>query len=91
MRAFEAFRCHDFGGEDRWLQADVKVECESPEHETIKGWAWIAIVVYPIGWTATTALLLFVERKRIMGLQQPSALSRALAFVYDEYEPTFFW
>ena len=91
LRAFEAFRCYDFGVDGRWLMADVKVACESPEHETIKGWAWLAIFLYPIGWTTTTALLLFIERKSILGRQKPTALSRALSFVYSEFEPAFFW
>ena len=91
LRAFEAFRCYDFGIDGRWLMADVKVACESAEHESIKGWAWLAILVYPVGWTATTALLLFVARKSILGLQKPTALSNALSFVYSEFEPAFFW
>ena len=91
LRAFEAFRCYDFGVDGRWLMADVRVACDSPGHESIKAWAWLAIFIYPVGWTATTACILFVARKSILGLQKPTALSNALSFVYSEFEPAFFW
>ena len=91
LRAFEAFRCFDFGVDGRWLMADVQVACDSPEHATIIGWAWLAVLLYPIGWTATTAVLLAVARKAITGKARETALSRALSFVYGEYAPEFFW
>ena len=84
LRAFEAFRCYDFGIDGRWLMADVDVQCESPEHDSIKAWAWLAIVTYPIGWTATTAVLLRAARKSIVCELPPTALSKALSFIYEE-------
>ena len=92
LRAFEAFRCYDFGAADgRWLMADVQVACESAEHYAIQLWAWVAIVVYPIGWTITTFMLLITARKAILGEQRPTGLRHALRFVFDEYEPSYFW
>ena len=91
LRAFEAFRCYDFGVDGRWLMADVEVACESPAHSWIKINAWVAIAIYPIGWTATTALLLFAARKSIAGKEPPTALSHALSFVTDEFEADMFW
>ena len=43
------------------------------------------------GWTVITALLLAMQRKPILGMRPPTALSRALTFVYAEYKPGFFW
>ena len=92
LRAFEAFRCHDFGEIDgKLLMADVRVECGSAEHDRIVAWAQFAILLYPVGWTATTALLLFAARRSIVGEQRPTALSRSLNFVFSEYENRFFW
>ena len=76
--------------------ADVRVMCESPEHDEIKSWAVAAIIFYPIGWTATTAVLLFAARKSITGYQRiehqrKTPISRALSFVHGGYEPWVFW
>ena len=92
LRAFEAFRCHDFGEVDgRWLMADVEVRCDSEEHGMIQTWAWLAIVLYPIGWTALTAVLLFAVRKSISKVRPPTPLSEALRFVYADYELWCYW
>jgi hypothetical protein len=92
-KAFEAFPCHDFGADGRWLVADVRVRCDTPEHSRIVSWAWVAICLYPIGWTVMTAVLLFKARKPIMRRDlpvpdrpKPSDLSLALAFITDDYE-----
>ena len=82
----------DFGDDGDWLVADVRVRCGSAEHAHIKALAWLAIALYPIGWTATTALLLFAARTPITSNgARPSDLSRALTFVHKEYQPLFFW
>ena len=91
-KAFEAFPCYDFGADGYWLIADVQVECYTPEHARIEMIAWLGICAYPIGWTATVALLLFVARKPISDRStKATALSQALSFVYKEYEPLYFW
>lgn len=90
-RAFEAFPCHDFGAEGRWLMADVSVQCGTHPHTHIRVCAWLAIGLYPIGWTITTALLLFTARESIQGRSKPTVLSRTLRFVYGEYRPEYFW
>jgi hypothetical protein len=86
LRAFEAFRCYDFGDDGQFLVADVEVRCNSPQHTFIKRWAWVGIFLYPVGWTAATALLLLAARRSIMGKRKRTALSHALRFVYGEYE-----
>ena len=46
------------------------VKCDSPEYSRILMWAWLAIAIYPIAWTVTTAVLLYLARKPI--ISQPS-------------------
>jgi hypothetical protein len=84
-KAFQAFPCFNFQSDGQWLEADVLVRCGSDEHERIRMWAWLAIGVYPIGWTATIALLLFLARKSITNPKLQTGLSSALSFVYSEY------
>ena len=75
--AFEAFPCYKFDDEvGRWLEADVLVECDSPEHSRILISAWLAIALYPIAWTVTIAVLLYLARKPITS--QPSDDAYAL-------------
>ena len=38
------------------------IECDSPEYSRILTWAWLAIAIYPIAWTVTTAVLLYLAR-----------------------------
>jgi len=90
-KAFQAFPCFNFQSDGQWLEADVLVRCGSDEHERIRMWAWLAISVYPIGWTATIALLLFLARKSITNPKLQTGLSSALSFVYSEYKTSFFW
>ena len=52
---------------------------------------WLAILVYPVGYLLFVASLLLAARKAIL-LKKPTRLSRALAFLYREYEKSFyFW
>jgi len=69
-KAFEAFPCYNFDEDGRWLEVDVLVKCDSPEYSRILMWAWLAIAIYPIAWTVTTAVLLYLARKPITS--QPS-------------------
>lgn len=91
VKAFEAFTCFDFGSDGRWLVADVSVQCDTPAHADIRAWAWAAIAVYPIGWTAISAALLFTARRAIIGIAPPTQLSRALNFIFKDYTPALFW
>ena len=54
--AFEAFSCFEFEDGRSWLIADLEIECHTDRHKNAKAFAWIAIVVYPIGcWLVTLA------------------------------------
>ena len=86
---FDAFSCYDFESSE-WLKADVAIQCYTSKHNDAKGLAWVAILVYPIGMIVVNSLLLFRARHAILsGNQTP--LSRAVAFLYREYEPHMFW
>ena len=87
--AFEAFSCHKFD-EGEWLKSDVAIRCGSEEHDKARLLAWIAVIVYPIGLLAVCLSLLLYCRKAIVQKRYTS-LSIAIAFLYREYEPQFFY
>ena len=93
LRAFEAFNCHEFNEDpnDSWLIVDVAVQCNTPEHERIMSTAWLAIYIYPVGWTAFTALMLWSIRKSMSGKRRPNEINLALTFVYKDYKPMYYW
>eukprot|EP00966_Prymnesium_polylepis_P207603 4808739-Prymnesium_polylepis.2 len=47
-KAFEAFSCYQFSS-DRYLKADVAIQCDTTEHDGVKQIAWVAILLYPCG------------------------------------------
>lgn len=87
--AFDAFSCYEFTGSG-FLKADVSIQCHTPEHEFVKALAWFALLLYPFGLLVITGGLLLAARKAILS-GRPTALSRATAFLHQEYEPRFFW
>ncbi len=93
--AFEAFACHTFTNseglvESRWLKADVSIQCGTDEHNEAIALSWMAILLYPIGLLALCGGLLFAARSAIL-TKRPTALSRAISFLWFEFEPHFFW
>lgn len=84
--AFEAFTCHDFESTDgvtrRYLIADVRVDCESPEYTDLLTLAWVAMLLYPIGIILFCyALLNFAREAIIQG--RSTTYTRALAFLHE--------
>lgn len=88
--AFEAFSCYSFDDGTEWLISDVSIQCGSADHGTILFIAWIAISVYPFGLLVLYGTLLFSARRAIR-TSKPTALSIAIGFLHQEYEPQFFW
>jgi len=93
--AFQAFPCIVFDRgeafESSWLIADVAVQCDDPaSYGGVLGLAWLAVVLYPIGALVVCGTLLMRARHAILR-DDPSDLSEALAFLYKEYKPDFFW
>jgi len=92
--AFEAFPCHEFKEGDglfrSWLRADVEVECGTAAHGQVVAIAVLAIIVYPIGLLVLCAALLVRARAAIRSRRE-TALSRAIAFLWRDYEPHMWW
>jgi len=95
--AFEAFSCYDFAEGDgehitktEYLKADVSIQCYTAKHDEAVRLAWTAIGIYPLGVLFINALLLWHARHAILN-DKPTARSLAVAFLYREYEPSFYW
>lgn len=86
-----AFSCYDFADGRSFLIADVSVECWTPEYySTVWVAAWAIISIYCFGLLGFNALLLFKARKAIYN-RRPSPLSKAVEFLFCEYEPWAMW
>ena len=85
--AFEAFPCHDFKEEGRWLIADVSMQCGTDSHKSAVMLAWLAVLVYPIGLLLTAAVLLGSHKAEVQGKVPPTKLSKAIHFLYGNYKP----
>lgn len=89
--AFDAFPCYSFeDGARGWLIADVSIECDTPDHAQVKAFAWGAIGAYPVGIWAFCFVLLFKASPAIIAGEQ-TALSKAIGFLYREYDVSCFW
>ena len=87
--AFDVFFTHHFN-DGEWLRVDVDIRLGTSQYERARALAWAAIFLYPIGLLILTAVLLFAARGAIRS-GQATPLSRAIAFLYREYEKEFFW
>ena len=88
--AFAGFPCYEFESGRGWLIADVEIECRTPGHASATTLAWIAVIAYPIGiWVGSLLLLMRASKAILSGVETP--LSRALFFLYKEYNVSCFW
>ena len=94
---FLAFQCQSFGFDDRasetrsYLTASLDVECTgSGAHQSIVALAVGLIVVWPLAMPLLYALLLYRCRRSIQN-HQPSPLSRAIRFLWSDYEDGYYW
>ena len=87
--AFRAFSCEAFDN-GSYLRADYALECDSVEHRSAKRLAWLAIFLWPVGVSLLYAALMLRTRRAINN-DQPTALSKALRFIVQDYRPAFFW
>ena len=88
--AFQAFSCEYFDDGTRFLRADYSLNCDTDEYDAVMNLAWAAIVLYPLAIPLVCLVLLLSTRKAIL-TEQPTPLSRALAFLHQDYEPSMFW
>ena len=73
-----------------FLSADVSIQCDTAEYRNIQLIAWVAVILYPFGLLALNAALLFFARDAIR-TGKKTELSRAISFLYAEYEPQAMW
>jgi len=89
-RAFQAFECEEFDDGTRFLRADYSRDCDDPEYRRVLDLAWVAIALYPLGVPLLYFTLLWCARKAIR-TEQPTALSRSLTFLHQDYELSMYW
>ena len=93
---FLAFKCESFLYDDqlresrKYLSASLNIECYSADHEPIFTTAWVFIVLWPVALPVVYGALLFRCRSAILE-HQPSTLSRAVRFLWFDYEDRCFW
>ena len=94
---FLAFQCQSFGFDDltsetkSYLTASLDIECTgSGAHQPIIALAVGFIVVWPLAMPLLYALLLYRCRRSIQN-HQPSPLSRAIRFLWSDYEDGYYW
>ena len=93
---FLAFKCESFPYDDqlresrRYLSASLNVECYSADHKPIYTTAWVFIVLWPVALPVVYGALLFRCRSAILE-HQPSTLSRAVRFLWFDYDDRCFW
>ena len=94
---FLAFQCESFGFDDptsetkSYLTASLDIECTgSDAHQPIIALAVGFIVLWPLAMPLLYALLLYRCRRSIQN-HQPSPLSRAIRFLWSDYEDGYYW
>ena len=89
--AFQAFSCESFvDGNYSFLRADYSLNCDADEYDAVWNLAWAAIALYPLAVPLVCLALLLSTRKAIL-TEQPTPLSRSLAFLHHDYDPSMFW
>ena len=93
---FLAFQSESFGFDDltsetkSYLTASLDIEFGSAAHRPIITLAVSFIVLWPLAMPLIYALLLYRCRRSIQN-HQPSPLSRAIRFLWSDYEDGYFW
>ena len=89
-RAIQALDCEEFDDGTRFLSADYSLDCNDAEYRRVFLLAWVAIALYPVGVPLLYLTLLLCARKAIR-TEQPTALSRSLTFLHQDYELSMYW
>ena len=89
-RAFQAFDCEEFDDGARFLKVDYSLDCNDAEYDRVVSLAWVAIALYPIGIPLLYLTLLLSARQAIL-IEHPTALSRSLTFLHQDYAPSMYW
>ena len=90
-RAIQALDCEKFDDERVFLRVDYSLDCEDDaEYPRVLFLALVAIALYPVGVPLLFLTLLLCARKAIR-TEQPTALSRSLTFLHQDYELSMYW
>ena len=98
---FLAFQCETFGFDDStsfddpgetksYLTASLDIECSGPAYQPIIALAAVFIALWPLAMPLLYAILLYCCRGPIQH-HQPSPLSRAIRFLWGDYEDGYYW
>ena len=88
-KAFQAFPVEHLG-DDAYMKADYRVANGSSKQRLIKLWAYLAILLYPLGIPLMYACLLYQVRHTLWNCEL-SPLASALNFLHTPFRPEFFW
>jgi len=96
-RVFNTFLCDTYGDDTtNYLVADQRIDCDSAEHKLYKWYARLMILIYPVG-IPVLYLSLLMKQKDVLQLNDNDKTKmtnteiKKLAFLYDEYEPQYWW
>ena len=90
-RAIQALDCETFDDTRVFLRVDYSLDCkDDAEYPRVFFLAWVAIALYPAGVPLLYLTLLLCARKAIR-TEQPTALSRSLTFLHQDYELSMYW
>ena len=88
-KAFQAFPSEQVG-DVAYMKADYRVTSGSPKHREIKNWAYLAILLYPLGIPSLYGYLLYKVRHTLLHGER-SPLSSSLVFLHEPFRAQFFW
>ena len=93
-RIFRTFRCErvEYGEGEvrRYLQADLRLSCDTEEYEDARALAFLCMAVWPVGIPLLYAVLLFASRAALV-TGVPTPLSQATAFLSGDFSSHTYW
>eukprot|EP00966_Prymnesium_polylepis_P078051 1809271-Prymnesium_polylepis.1 len=94
-RIFKSFLCDAIDYDDanttrRYLHDDLVLSCDSEDYDAMERSAGLLIFVWPLGVPVLYSALLWATRDALRA-RVPTALTRATAFLWADYESTAYW
>jgi uncharacterized membrane protein YwzB len=90
---FDTFNCETFGDDPtHYMSSDQSIDCDDPTHKKYQGFAYVMIMVYPVGIPLLYFTVLYWNRKALQAedrLANTSLLK--ISFLWDTYEPEMWW
>ena len=91
-RIFRAFLCETFQYDEetsrQYLYADLTLSCDSDDFEATRTVAFAMLALWPVGIPLLYVVLLWASRNALR-TGAPTSLSRATAFLSDDYDYSF--